>query len=242
MTEDQIRAILDSPHDPTRVVFDLAGQTVDALELVLEHLRRVPARAMSWKWALIGMHAALQGSFGLVLRRTDGAQLLVPDQERQFWQRVHRECTTGSPEPMGYVTKAGKPQEPQIDWFLNLFEKVHDPDRMKHFSGVPLSPTPEQTERIELLHSHRGILIHFSDTMLVLTVAEMLDVITTGFIIAEILLTKTVGMADGGLSGPLDTIADSVNADRARELIVAIQSELVAVRDRYGLQAPDQSG
>ncbi len=241
MTEDEIRAILDAPDDPTRVVFDIAGQTVDALELVLEHLQRVPARAMSWKWALIGMHAALQGSFGLVLRRTDGAQLLIPDQERQFWQRVQLERTTGSPEPMGYVTKAGKPQEPQIDWFLNLFEKVQDPDRMKHFNGVPLRPTPEQMENIGLLHSHRGILIHFSDTMLVLTVAEMLDVIMTGLAIVEILLTKTQGMAEDVLSGALDMIVDSVNADRARELIVAIQSELVAVRDRYGPQAPDQS-
>lgn len=233
--------MLEAPPDPTRVAFDQAGQTVDALALALEHLQRVPAHPMSWKWAVIGMHATLQGCFGLVLRRGEGSQLLTPDQERQYRARVNRERTTGRPEPMGFVTKKGKPQDPRIDDFLELFRKVQDPDRMKQYGGVALRPTADQTERIEYLHANRGKLIHFSDGSFLLSVPETLHDLTVALTIAEILLTQTRGMADG-LSGPVDTILDGANADRARELLAAIRSELAAVHDRYGLSDPEPAG
>lgn len=238
ITEAEVRAILEAPEDLSRVVFDLAGQTVDALELVLEHLQRVPARPMSWKWALIGMHAALHGSFGLRLARSDGAQLLVPDQERQYWQRVHRERTTGRPEPIVYVTKRGKLQEPMTDWFLELFEKVQEPNRMNYLGGKALSPTPEQRESIEYLNANRGKLIHYSDTMLRLTVPEMLHDLGIGLTIVNDLLLR----AHDADYEPTITITDPAKAERAEELIPAIRAELTAVRGRCGLQEPEHVG
>ncbi len=71
----------DAEPDPTYVHFSLEGQTVDALELTLEHLCRALDRPMSWKWVLIGIHSALYGSFVLALASTDGAAALSQEHE-----------------------------------------------------------------------------------------------------------------------------------------------------------------
>jgi hypothetical protein len=76
--------MVDPSDRQDRVYFWLDSQTVDALELTLEHLRRALTRPMSWKWVIIGIHTALHGSFGLVLRRSDGAQLHIRSRRPRF--------------------------------------------------------------------------------------------------------------------------------------------------------------
>lgn len=223
----------------TRVYFGLEEQTVDALELTLESLRRVPSRMDSWKWAIIGMHAALQGSFAVALRRTDGAQVLIPVQEKQFWERVERERESGVVEAPIYITSKGKPQDEKVDWFLDLFTKTQDAGRMQYMAGVPLQPTPAQTESIEQLHWCRGHLIHFGSTGLSLDALTLLDDMANGLDIIETLLTRTQHMSDEVHGGPIDTMANPEHALQVRELIVGIRSELMAVRDRYSVPEPE---
>lgn len=223
--------------------FDLEGQTVDGLELTLEHLRRASDRPMSWKWVVIGMHAALHGSFGVALRRTDGAQLLPPEQERQYWERVDRERANQAPEvPIYYArkvesTSSKRPRvvERRVDQFLNLFRKTQEANRMSHFGGVPLRPTPAQKRSVEHLNSIRNDLIHFSDMSRMTDVARLLTDVTDGLDIVETLLTRTLNMAEGE---PSNTIMDYELADRARQVIGDLRAELLISWKRYGLIPP----
>lgn len=224
---EEIKKILAMPQPKGRLYFQLDTQTVDALELVLEHLQRVPDRPMSWKWVVIGLHAALQGSFGLVLRRTDGAQLLIHRQEQEFWERANRERETGEPEP--------PIPNPRIDTFLDLFAKTQEARRMQYLGGVPLKPTPNQVQSVNDLNGFRNHLIHFSDTILVSEAAWLLDDVMHGIAIVDTLLTKTQRMEPGLSYGPIDTIVDHEQADRARALITAIRAEIIQARERYGV-------
>jgi hypothetical protein len=241
LTDKEIRRILETPPDPLHVHFDLEGQLTDALELTIEHLRRLPDRPMSWKWVLIGMHTALQCSFGLALERTDGAQLLVPEQETQFWQRVERERASGMPEAMAYTTAKGKPTGEKVDWFLELFAKTQEADRMRHFAGVPLQPTPDQARSVEHLNDIRNFLLHFGNTSLVTEVPWLFTDVENGLSIVETLLTRTQYMSEEVAGGPIDTIADHEVAARARELTAELRGELKAARARYGLPTSEAS-
>lgn len=223
----------------THVYFGLEEQTVDALELTLESLKQVPSRMSSWKWAIIGMHAALQGSFCVALRRTDGSQTLIPEQERQFWERVESERATGIPGAPIYTTPGGKQQDEKVDWFLELFAKTQDPNRMSYMAGVPLEPTPEQTESVEWINRLRGRLIHFGATGITTDARSLLGDIENGLAIVETLLTRTLYMSDQVWGGPLDTMADPDLADKSRELIDAIRKEIAMVRNRYGIPSTE---
>lgn len=225
----------------SRVYFSLEGQIVDALELTLEALRRVPSRMASWKWVVIGIHAALQGSFAVVLQRTDGAQVLIPEQERQFWERIERERASGVVEAPIYSTSKGKPQGEKVDWFLDLFDKTQDAQRMSYMAGVPLRPTPSQTESVVHLHWCRGHLIHFGSTGLVLDAIDLLGDVANGLDIVETLLRRTQYMSNEVHGGPIDTMVNQDHAIQARKLIADVRSELKAAQDRYCQYVPEES-
>jgi hypothetical protein len=123
--------------------------------LTLEHLDRVLERPVSWKWVVVGLHSAFHGAFCLVLRRSDGAQLLPKKQEQRVYASWERERETGQLEGLYFD---------HVDWFLELFKKTLDPQRMSYFGGSPLTPSEEQVKAVEKLNDFRSDLIHFSTT------------------------------------------------------------------------------
>jgi len=111
-------------------LFDIETHTIDALELVLEKMRQARERPTSWKWVVIGLHTAMHGGFALVLRRSDGAQLLDKKREQAVYESWERERETGTRESLHYD---------HLDWFLQLYEKTKDPSRMNYLGGLRLS-------------------------------------------------------------------------------------------------------
>jgi hypothetical protein len=135
--------------------FDLEVHTIDALELILEKLQQTRTRPSAWKWVVVGLHSAMHGGFALVLRRSDGAQLLPKKLEQKVYESWERERATGKLEALHYD---------HVDWFLELYKKTQDPQRMSYLGGQPLEPTDEQTENVQKLNAFRGQLLHFSAT------------------------------------------------------------------------------
>src|SRR6476660_7324845 len=84
------------------VSFDIETHVVDALELVLEKLRQATQHPTAWKWVVVGLHSAMLGGFALVLRRSDGAQLLPKKLEQKIYESWERERTTGKREALHY--------------------------------------------------------------------------------------------------------------------------------------------
>lgn len=144
--------------------FRHAEQATDALRVLAELIPRAPTDPYLWKWVVSLMHDALHGFMGLALRGSHGAQLLTPEQEQQTYARWAEERRLG---------RLIAPSEPrQIDSFLNLYQKIQDPERMEHFMhSKAFSPTPVQDKAIRWLDSYWNELTFYSDTTLGLTVS-----------------------------------------------------------------------
>lgn len=146
--------------------FDQSDQAVGALGLVAHLLPQVGDDAYLWKWVIVGLHDALQGFVGLALRRTDGAQLLTSKHEEETYERWRREREAGAP-----VLEVGKRS---VDSFLNLFEKIQNPDRMRQYvHSRAFTPTPAQDDGVRILDRLRNDFTHYSDTTRVVLVAEL---------------------------------------------------------------------
>lgn len=149
--------------------FDIETHTIDALELILEKLRQALDRPTAWKWVAVGLHSALHGAFALVLRRSDGAQLLPKKLEQKVYESWERERATGQLEFLHYD---------HVDWFTELYKKTQDSQRMSYLGGKPLVPTDEQNESIERLNNYRGGLTHFSATAWSIPIPNFLVLLT----------------------------------------------------------------
>ena len=155
--------------------FRLEEQCVDALVEMLQHLNRVEDRPAAWKWVIVTAHNALHGAFCMVLRRSDGAQLLTIKQETATYRRWNEERETGVIQgPTDYA---------RVDDFLSLYGKVQIAERMSYLGGKPLTPTEQEEESVQHLNRIRGTLVHFSDTSfnvdlreVIITLQDVVDV------------------------------------------------------------------
>ena len=144
---------------------------------------------------------------------------------------------SGVPEPPIYTTPKGKPMDQKIDWFLELFQKTQDAERMSYLAGVPLQPTAAQVESIEWLNFWRGRFMHFGSDGISLLVDSLLGHLLNGLDIVETLLTRTQYASDEVWGEPINTMTSHEEATRARKLIEEIRTELAEVHNRYGLPA-----
>lgn len=232
MSEDEIREILNMPDIPTHIQFDLDDQTVDALDLMLHHLRMVPSRPRSWKWVLLGAHAALHGGFSLVLERTDGYQLYNRKTEKRLQENLYKSRQNPENSELLDAWVEIIAEDPKIDEFMDLFTKACNPKRVMHLASVPLRPSKAQAESVQRLNTHRGLLVHFSRTSLVLDTDEMLELADHSVEIVKILLTRTQYMSGEVCGGPIRTISDPDLADEADRLLGELESESRSARSR----------
>ncbi len=256
----------DAQPPSTRLYFDLDEQTVDALELTLDHLRRAPGRPLSWKWVVVGMHAALHGSFGLALRRTEGAQLLPRWQERQYWERVDRERANLKPEAPTYSRPV------RHEWRQHWVRSTSTKGRRLYSRKVRSTrmSRPREVERrvdqfLDLFKktqkAHR--MSHFGGVPLKPTPAQKRSVKNLNRIrndlihfsdttlvtdVRPLLTDVTDGLAivetlltrtqNMAVGDPINTIIDPDLADRARQVIDDLQAELRMCWKRYDLTPP----
>ncbi|CAN5706651.1 hypothetical protein BH09CHL1_BH09CHL1_10620 [soil metagenome] len=148
--------------------FDIESHTINALELILEKLRQAIEQPASWKWVVVGLHSAMHGGFALVLRRSDGAQLLPTKLEQKVYESWERERETGVIEFVHFD---------HVDWFIELYKKTQDPQRMSYLGGRPLTPTVEQNESIDKLNSFRGKFLHFSADSWLIEIIIFIDIL-----------------------------------------------------------------
>lgn len=190
--------------------FDIEEHTIDALELILEKMRQAKERPAAWKWVVVGLHSAMHGGFALVLRRSDGAQLLPKKLEQATYARWERERQTGQFEDEHYD---------HVDWFTQLYQKTKDPQRMSYLGGSPLEPTDEQEKAVGTLNTYRGSLLHFSAT------AWSIPTVNFLYLIEELLPMLHFYF----FTAQLGTFLHNNHADRARQLLSEIEAERAAI-------------
>ncbi|MDP9473182.1 MAG: hypothetical protein M3Q71_21390 [Chloroflexota bacterium] len=154
------------PRLPAYIGFDLDAQAVDALAMATDQIHRVQADPFAWKWVVIALHNALHGFMGLALRRTDGAQLLIEKHERRTYAHWERERQAEQ--------FLHDPGPTRIDAFLNLYEKIKNPERMRQFlHSKPFLSTEDQDTSVAYLDRLRNDLSHYSDIRLVVRIAAL---------------------------------------------------------------------
>lgn len=205
--------------------FSLQNQIPDALRLAYSALIELPQRELSWKWVIIGIHSALQGSFAQALSRSDGIQVLSKAQETQSLQRYIRERKTGTFDNTWFTNKKGEARAPHVDGFLSLFEKTHNPDRMNYLHGKPLQTTPEEYESVEFLNDLRNTLLHYGFSSISVSIPSLIIDIQNSIRIVKTLLFETQGQVYEG-SSFIGTISDPKLSDEAGSLVAAIEDEL----------------
>lgn len=191
--------------------FDIETHTIDALELILEKLQQTLERPTAWKWVVIGLHSAMHGGFALVLRRSDGAQLLPKKLEQKVYESWERERATGQLEAIHFD---------HVDWFTELYKKTQDPERMSFLGGKPLVPTDEQNESIERLNDYRGDLTHFSATSRSIHIMNFIDLLNDLLPMLRFFFFEAQHHA----------FLHWEQSERAEELLQAIQEETVSIQ------------
>lgn len=196
--------------------FHLDDQAVRALHLLAELLPCTAANPYLWKWVVAATHGALHGFMALALRRTDGAQLLVPKHERQTYERWERDRQRYRPLPHD--------EGRRVDQFLNLFEKVQDEGRMRRFvHSAAFVPTEEQDRSVRYLDRLRNDLTRYGDTTRIVLIAELPRVVLDCVGVVDWLLTRSNNV----------TIHEPASEEAAGLALHAITAEARRLADRW---------
>jgi hypothetical protein len=195
-------------------------QAIEALRFLAELLPQAPGDPYRWKWVVVVMHDALHGFMGLALRGSHGAQLLIPEHEQQTYRRWAEERRLGRP--------IGPSENLQVDSFLNLYKKIQDPKRMRHYGhSRAFTPTDSQTEAIEQLDWYWNELTFYSDTTLALTVSWFPTMILECLSIVEWLLEE---------SNTITLFPEK--EERAREMIQRVRDAATPHVDLFSSEDP----
>jgi hypothetical protein len=205
--------------------FRLDEQAVGALKIVAEMLPQTIEEPYRWKWVVVALHDALYGFMGLALRRSDGAQLLTLKHERQQYARWQREREQGGPIVERSPTR--------IDQFLNFFEKIQDPARMRHFiDSRAFVPTPDQDQSVRYLDRLRNDLVHYSDTTRMVWIAALPGVVVDGVTVIRWLVEESHTFF----------LHPEELEEAAIRLIEDIQEQAVRLASRHSVPSSDPAG
>jgi hypothetical protein len=191
------------------VSFTLHETATDSLRMVDSQLARIPEDSYAWRWVIIALHQTYHGFICLALRRTDGAQLLSREAERQTYERWDRERQLGHPIP--------DTEMPYVDFFLSLYGKLKDPKRMATYDdSQPLVATSDQDASVEFLNRTRNDFSHYTNVTQVFAVPELVKTVRDSIDVIEFLLNE---------SGNVELFEHGAD-DRARETIARIRIQL----------------
>lgn len=132
--------------------FDEREDMICALEHAAEVASTLATRPMNWKWLLIAIQNALQGTLVCVLSGSHGTGALSTKSAKAVWDWYE----TPSEEP-----RAQHPKE----WLappLELFARAKQTHYMSEFGGSPITTTPEEDQDIRQLNDLRRGFAHYT--------------------------------------------------------------------------------
>lgn len=142
------------------VQLDEYRHAVLALEMTLEQLERVGEDPRRWAWALVSLHNALQGFMVLALKGSGVATVTtVPERAMEGGGRGSGSAPDDVMPPGGGDRDApGR----YLDRFLDLWEKVKDPDPMlRRPESRVLQPTEDEETSVRWLNAWRDRFVHY---------------------------------------------------------------------------------
>lgn len=126
---------------------DEREEAVRSLEWAEAQARSIETDPYAWKWVLISMHNAAQGFMVLALWNGNGL-LALRDKIAAKWIEAY--------------TNGGQYPVEKLDEFLNLYEKVKNPNNFHTIESGPFSPGDSHDQSFKRLNSFRNEFIHFT--------------------------------------------------------------------------------
>ena len=137
--------------DPNSVITGSAVETVSALEAAADELERAQGDPYRWKWVILTLHSAVQGMMALVLKGSNGLNVLKSDDAKRLALAIEK----GTPIPTDL----------KMDSFPNLYKKIKSDSDI---DSEKFMPQGTQGRSIKLLNQLRNQFIHFTPCTFIL--------------------------------------------------------------------------
>lgn len=152
---------------------DKALECVKSLEFVSEQLIICNSDSYHWKWAIVGIHNALQNFMVLSLLDGTNRNILKRKSKKEF-DRIIRERKFGS-------------EEEELNWFLDLYKDIKRNKKIKEYV-----PNPNDDKIITKLNDLRNDFIHFIPRGTTESVLDLLNILCVAINIINFLVNETV--------------------------------------------------
>jgi hypothetical protein len=131
---------------------------VTSLESAQDFCARVTVDELRWKWILMAVHSAVQGFMALALEQGN-ALLVMRDRVAEKWLEAH---TRGAQYPAE-----------QMDFFLNLYEKVKTDVVARYADSKKFVPGASHDASMKQLNELRNGFVHFMPKVWAIEVAGL---------------------------------------------------------------------
>lgn len=122
-------------------------ETANAMQMAAQFASGLPTDLHLWRWVIISLHNAAQGSMVLSLRHGNSL-LALTDESHKAWMAAYNKGETLPPE--------------KLDGYLNLYKKVKHKDLGQIGGNTRFSPEGSEGGDIKRLNSLRNEFIHFT--------------------------------------------------------------------------------
>ncbi|MEW6351211.1 MAG: hypothetical protein AB1646_19305 [Thermodesulfobacteriota bacterium] len=193
--------------------------TMTSLEMVCEQLPKVVDEPHRWKWVVIALHNALQGSMVLALKGSAGLDVMTDKNAKKL---------------LAFLTQDGA-SSPKLwlDDFGSLFRKIQRPECMARLVGSRhFEPKGTQTDSVKILNEIRNTFIHFFPKTQSTAVHDLLAILQDCIDIIDFLLFKSENVS----------WFEPSYEPRAAEATRGIRLHLEVVSQRYDESSGEVSG
>ncbi|MGA3058424.1 MAG: hypothetical protein ABSE70_10390 [Candidatus Limnocylindrales bacterium] len=133
---------------PAYLRTDAQEEAVSALEMFSDSLGAIATNRYRWKWAVLALHAAVQGFMVLGLRGSNDFDVLSPAAAKDWLAAVE----AGDPPPF---------DQKRLDTFLGLYRKVKSDRMLRYVNSKQFHPGKTHDRSLAILNELRNEFTHF---------------------------------------------------------------------------------
>jgi len=189
---------------------DEIQEAIISLEVVSIQLPKVSLDDHYWKWAIIGLHNALQGFMVLALQGSNYLNVLTDKCARE-WLATYESGRKDYPEP-------------KLDGFLNLYKKIKSERMNIYTSSILFKPNDSQEQSVKKLHSLRNEFIHFVPKGWSLELSGLPQIFENCLDVIHFLAFECGNV-----------FWHEIDEKRTREFISLVRSSINPIKEKYGL-------
>ena len=133
---------------PAYLRTDTQEEAISALQMAASSLEAIAIDCYRWKWAVLALHAAVQGFMVLGLRGSNDFEVLSSAAAKDWLAAVE----AGDPPPL---------DQKRLDSFLGLYRKVKSDRMLRYVNSKQFRPGKTHDRSLAMLNELRNEFTHF---------------------------------------------------------------------------------